>query len=158
MRLNGRRRTWPDVRNRHPKLGLAVDSVERLLLIGGLGDPGSELGRIDVYDRDGRLLRAFVLSEIIPDLEGLSSAFTHLPNFPWVSTLGYLETSGEAIIGVCEKMWVRLDVSTLEVEVTESIDSDIEVSLYAPDYKGASRKGEPSQRMAAMSVMVSTSP
>ncbi|NBF41851.1 MAG: hypothetical protein GVY14_15685 [Spirochaetes bacterium] len=131
VRLNGRRRTWPDVRNRHPKLGLAVHSVERLLLIGGLGDPGTELGRIDVYDGGGRLLRALSLGDVIPDLDGLSRAFSDLSNFP--------------------------RVSTLEVEVTESIDSDIEGSLYAPYYKGASRDGEPRQAASAMSVMVATS-
>ncbi|HKK48720.1 MAG TPA: hypothetical protein VJ932_06455 [Alkalispirochaeta sp.] len=157
MRFNGKRQTWPDVRNRHPKLGLAIDSAERLLLVGGLGDPSSQLGRIDIYDGDGRLLRALSLREFIHDLEDLSRMFSKFSNFPWVSTIGYLDESGEVIVGVCEKIWAPLKISNLEVAVTDTIDSAIEGSPYALGYSGTPRLGEPRQPALGMSVMVSTS-
>ncbi|MCF7938973.1 MAG: hypothetical protein K9L68_10295 [Spirochaetales bacterium] len=59
-------------------------------MIGGLGDPASGVGRIDVYYEDGRLLREFSLIDEIPNLEDMSRSFSQFPNLPWVSKLGFV--------------------------------------------------------------------
>ena len=115
--------TWPDLGEfKHPNKVIFFTEIKRVVFLGGLGDPGSDLGVIGVFDETGKLLKKFNAKDVIANLEKLSEEFSQMmPNFPWIAGV---ETKNEMLnIDVCNKKLLSLNVK--ELLLTEKNYKDI---------------------------------
>lgn len=86
--------------------------------VGGFGDPGVALGRVDVYDlKTGERRRTLAVNDVVPDLETLSRNYTDLTNFEWISSLDLSPQGKDLVIGVCGKLKVRVHADSDAVDV-----------------------------------------
>lgn len=111
--VDGNKIDWEDIGEfNHPNRVVFFSSLKRIVFLGGLGDPGVDLGLIGVFDESGKLLKALNAGELITDLESLSRSYGTKTNFPWIESA---ETSGKSklVINVCDKKKLELNVESL---------------------------------------------
>lgn len=99
----------------YPAFVFSIPSSENFFSIGGLGDPGVELGHVDFYEDKG-LIKAIDLKKDIPDLEELSRAHRDGTNFPWISSL---ELDAEKLqIWICNKVLAVINLKDHKVTIS----------------------------------------
>ena len=110
LTAGGVKHTWPE-RLLPPSEMLISAPAKKVVYIGGLGDPGMSLGRIDLYDFEGKKLASFDLHNDIPDLEALSKTMQEdMGNFPWVAGATLSADGNVANVDVCKSFVARVDL------------------------------------------------
>ncbi len=112
--------TWSEIENPNPKLVVFDIANNQVILIGGLGDPGVDMGHILILGLDGKERDFINLSESLPDLEELSRNWREMHNFPWIAT--YRLEPDTLSIWICRKKKAVIDLASYEVRITESTD------------------------------------
>ena len=113
---------WPEIDNPHPKIVLFNSAKDQIIFLGGLGDPGTELGHIYIYSKQGDLLKAIDLKAEMHDLEHLSRRWRELTNFPWLAAAELSFDEENLLLWVCRKKKVTIDLDTFSISVTRSSD------------------------------------
>lgn len=113
---------WPVIENAHPKLVLFNAPEKQLILIGGLGDPGMELGKVYVYSLEGLLIKLIDLEKEIPELKNLSSEWRVLHNFPWLAAF-LLDKNGENVFfWICRQIKASINLKDFSAVTEQSQD------------------------------------
>ena len=122
---DGEEYKWPEVENSHPKLVLFNITKKQVILIGGLGDPGMDLGCIYFHSLQGEMVKYIDLKTEIPDLETMSRDWRELSNFPWLAA-GDLDPGGENLfLWVCRKIKVTIALNDYIVSTEPSANSNL---------------------------------
>jgi hypothetical protein len=119
---DGKPHVWP---GSTPLLSKLVFVPQRRLvaLVGGLGDSGSDLGRIEVRSYEGEVKAQVDLTQAIPDLEKLSKVFElDMGNFPWIESVGLSADASVLGINVCRRFAALIDLTTFQVDVEPLAD------------------------------------
>ncbi|MEZ0311500.1 MAG: hypothetical protein ACAI38_06985 [Myxococcota bacterium] len=115
----GEKHTWPE-RLLPPSELLISAPAKKVVYIGGLGDSGMSLGRIDLYDFAGKKLVEIDLNKDIPDLEQLSKGMQEdMGNFPWIAGVALSADGSVASIDVCKALVVTVDLGKNSYAVTK---------------------------------------
>lgn len=110
--------TWKKVRAEYPSQVLFNSKSNFVFFIGGLGDPGSDLGKVKVYDlKTGKVLHTLDLRKNIPDLEDMSRKYQDMGNFVWISKAELSEDGNTLTIIICDlkKLTFNLGKDTLKI-------------------------------------------
>lgn len=113
---------WPEIPNSHPEKVLFNEPRMQIILIGGLGNPGSNLGDIYIHELSGALVCHIRLSKQIPHLESLSRQWRDSTNFPWVAAVKQEPSGDQLNLWVCEQIKVTIDLKTFLVSTAPSTD------------------------------------
>ncbi|MCB9557487.1 MAG: hypothetical protein H6707_15375 [Deltaproteobacteria bacterium] len=105
---NGQPKRWPKIEQIPTTIRISARH-RRVVFLGGYGDGCNALGRIAVYDFDGKLRGKLDLRKRIPDLASVSRSFTRICcPCRWVAAAQLIEPRGELSIDVCNRYHVRL--------------------------------------------------
>ena len=104
----------------YPSRAVLAPKQRKVILLGGLGDAGSDLGSILVYSFEGKKLAALNVKQVVPNLEALSQAFTEeMGPFQWLGDVALREAEGELRIAVCKKVQVTLNLDALTLRAAQ---------------------------------------
>lgn len=103
----------------NPKYVLTDPSSCRIISIGGLGDPGSDLGVVEIYQTSGEKV-TINLKDSIEGLESLSREYGMFSNFPWLTAIDL--DSKEMRFWVCDKVLATLNLSDFVVSIDRKAD------------------------------------
>jgi hypothetical protein len=99
-----------------PSVVVISPSTRTVALLGGLGDSGSTLGRVELRSFEGDVKATLNLKDHIPDLENQARGFREKAgNFPWIETAA--EDGSVLSILVVGRIPVRVDLRTHAVTV-----------------------------------------
>ena len=123
--------TWPDLgEHKHPKKVVFFPNLKRLVFLGGLGDPGTDLGVIAIFSEEGELLKEFNAESVLPNIRDLSQEFSPLPNFPWIA--GLKADGDNLLIDVCETKMLSLNVKDMLISEVPRKGGKISETLGSP--------------------------
>jgi hypothetical protein len=93
--------------------------AKMIILLGGLGDSGSDLGLVEIRSYSGETLKTIKLEQNIPKMEKMSQEFgLNMGNFPWIED-AKLAVDGQSItINVCDKKKVTISFADFSIKIT----------------------------------------
>jgi hypothetical protein len=99
-----------------PTTALVSSTQGRIVLLGGYGEPGDALGRIEIFDMAGTRVKSLNLSDHVTDLPSMSQAYREVccPS-PWVHGSSWTEMDAELHVNVCDKTTVAIDMKSGDV-------------------------------------------
>ncbi|MBC7794115.1 MAG: hypothetical protein H7Z43_10445 [Clostridia bacterium] len=110
LKAPGEKHEWHE-RLLPPSKMLVSSATRTVVYIGGIGDPGVSLGRIDLYDFVGTKTLTLDLHEDIPSLEAFARTWIeNMGNFPWIASASLDRDEKIATIDVCERYTVTIDL------------------------------------------------
>jgi len=87
-------------------------------LVGGIGDPGFELGLVELRSYEGAVLAKIDLNQEIPSLSHLSKTWqADRGNFPWIKSAAPSADGSVLGIDVCGKFAAFIDLASFRVDV-----------------------------------------
>ena len=91
---------------------VAISETQGIVfLLGGFGDSGSALGRVDIYDLQGKQVKQLDLNKQVPNLKELSTEYRELTNFPWIASLDFSDDQKVLSVNVCNKTQVEISTT-----------------------------------------------
>lgn len=122
---------WSNESRLFPSQVLISKELKKVILIGGLGEPGFLMGSIRIFSFEGKKLIDIDLKKEIPDFEKLCNDFRKkMPHFPWISSRKISADEKMATVGVCKVVMVHLDLESFSVKFenkAHEADSDIRI-------------------------------
>lgn len=101
---------WSDLQYRHPKQVEFFPALDKVVFLGGLGDPGMRMGEIGIFAKTGELLTALNAQSVVNNLEAIVRKNRRKTNFPWIVDTEQ-RSRGVLIIKIVGGSRVELDVS-----------------------------------------------
>ena len=98
---------WKD-KISYPSKTIINTSNNKVYLLGGIGDPSSELGVILIYHFDGSLVNKLNAKEVVPNLEDLSRNYGGMGNFPWIDSVTLNKEKNTLSINICGQLTVEI--------------------------------------------------
>ena len=120
----GKLHTWPKIQNPHPNRVLFNEPREQIILIGGLGDPGVNLGDLFIHSLSGDLVGYVELKKEFPELESMSRQWSKRGNFPWVAGVRLAANGTHLRIWICRKLIASVDLGSFAVSIEASTDPE----------------------------------
>jgi hypothetical protein len=89
---------------------------KRVVVLGGRGDSGVNLGSVTIFDFEGKTLLTLDLRKHIADLEEMSKGYRKICcPFPWIHATSLTKDDAELHINVCDKKTVVIDLKALKL-------------------------------------------
>jgi hypothetical protein len=98
---------WKD-KISYPSKTIISTIYNKVYLLGGIGDPSSELGVILIYNFDGSLVNKLNVNEVVPNLEDLSRNYGGKGNFPWIHSVTLNKEKNSLSINICGQLTVEI--------------------------------------------------
>ncbi len=106
---------WKDFEGeKHPARVLFFPEIEKIVFLGGLGDPGVDLGQISITDFSGKILKVLNAKDSITNLEDMVREFRRKPNFPWMTGL-LIKEKNTLVVDICNQERIELNVEKMSL-------------------------------------------
>ena len=125
----------------NPKYIFNSSFDDKIISVGGYGDPGISLGEILVINTNGNI-KKIDLKENYKSLESLSDKYSRFPNYPWLTSINFTHTNIE--LWACNKILFQINLETFDIKIIENVKPEWaklkEVTKNAPSFLTDSAK------------------